>query len=239
MIQPVDSSTNIIETLEYDDGEVSYHEPFAKDGILIEKIDEYHLSPDHVYQMKIYYEDIEDNLYKSVIISDNSCNDKFRVLSSMKPSFWDKIYYPYRLNNHDIFVKKIINKFSFMSWKKALAYGLLMWIIMFAVVSLFIAIGISEFTYTWIITALVAGLLGSILGMITRPKNLGIGLAYALVWVAIGVILDAAVTRYFAPDILTDWTLWVGYGVFFVGVVAGSLGAGKALGKPMANQGPM
>lgn len=110
-----------------------------------------------------------------------------------------------------------------MSWKKALAYGLLMWVIMFAVVSAFIAIGISEFSYTWIITALVAGLLGVILGMVTKPKNIGIGIMYALVWVVIGVILDALITRAFDPTILTQWTLWVGYAVFVVGVITGSL----------------
>ncbi|MDD4995611.1 MAG: hypothetical protein PHW53_04075 [Patescibacteria group bacterium] len=110
-----------------------------------------------------------------------------------------------------------------MSWKKAIGYGLLMWVIMFAAVSLLMAIGLAEFAYLWIITALIAGAVGFLLAKYVKVKSIGLGLGYAAVWVIIGVILDAVVTRYFNPNILGDWTLWVGYGVFVVGVILGSI----------------
>jgi len=111
-----------------------------------------------------------------------------------------------------------------MDWKKAIGFGLLMWMIMFAVVSALMAVGLAEWSWLWIITAIIAGVVGFALAKWVKPKAISLGIGYALIWVVIGLALDALVTRYFAPDILTDWTLYVGYGVFVVGATLGSLG---------------
>lgn len=114
-----------------------------------------------------------------------------------------------------------------MNWKKAIGLGLLMWVIMFAVVSLLMAIGLAQFAYLWVISAIIAAILGYILARWAKPKSLALGLGYGIIWIIIGVILDAIVTRYFNPNILADWTLWFGYAMFLLGVLAGSVGKKK------------
>ena len=110
-----------------------------------------------------------------------------------------------------------------MSLKYSILLGLLMWVLMFAIVSALMAIGLAEWNYLWILTTIIAGVVGFMLAKWAKPKKLIYGILYGLIWIVIGVILDAIVTRYFNPEILYDWKLWVGYSIFFIGVVIGSL----------------
>ena len=107
-----------------------------------------------------------------------------------------------------------------MNWKKAIRFGLLLWVIMFAIVSAMIGIKLydSENPQLWV--AIVIAVLGGVtayilagrLSLISAGQALGYGLAFAVV----GIILDAVITMRFAPDIFKEWTLWFGYALIVI-----------------------
>lgn len=98
-----------------------------------------------------------------------------------------------------------------MNWKKAIGFGILFWIVMFVVVSIFIAFNIYQFSWMQIVTAVIAGVVSLILASKVKPASLGLALAYGLVWVVCGLILDLLVTARFNAAIFSSWTLWLGY----------------------------
>ena len=98
-----------------------------------------------------------------------------------------------------------------MNWKKAIGFGVLLWVLMFVIVSIFIAFGIYDFLWMMIVTAVIAGLISFILAGFVKPRNVGLALGYGLAWVVVGVILDLIVTMRFNPTIFASWTLWLGY----------------------------
>ena len=59
-----------------------------------------------------------------------------------------------------------------MDWKKAIGLGLLMWVIMFALWSLFMAVGIAETSWIGVVAAIIAAVIGFALAKWAKPKIL-------------------------------------------------------------------
>lgn len=98
-----------------------------------------------------------------------------------------------------------------MNWKKAIGFGVFIWVLMFVIVSIFIAFDIYKFSWLQGITAIIAGVIAFILAGMVKPAKIVLALAYGLIWVVIGLILDAAVTMRFNAEIFSSWSLWLGY----------------------------
>ena len=101
-----------------------------------------------------------------------------------------------------------------MNWKKAIGFGVLLWLIMFAFVSAFL----SFYALLWmkIVTAVVAGIISLVLAGYAKPTSVGQALGYGLCWVIVGVILDFLVTMRFNALFYTDMFLWLGYLLAFL-----------------------
>lgn len=98
-----------------------------------------------------------------------------------------------------------------MNWKKAIGFGLLLWIIMFVVVSAFVAFNWYQFLWIQVVIAIIAGIIVWILADYVDIKNYSLALSYGLTWVIVGLILDALISYQFDNSIFTSWTLWLGY----------------------------
>ncbi len=98
-----------------------------------------------------------------------------------------------------------------MNWKKAIGFGLLFWVIMFVVISIFIGFKIYDNALMKVISALIAGLISFILAGYVKPRKISLALSYGITWVIIGVILDAIITMRFNNQIFLSKGLWLGY----------------------------
>lgn len=98
-----------------------------------------------------------------------------------------------------------------MNWQKGILYGVLLWILMFVIVSGFIGFKVYELLIVQIITAVIGGLISFILASKIKPNNFGLAFGYGITWVVAGLILDAVITMRFNPAIFASWTLWLGY----------------------------
>lgn len=72
--------------------------------------------------------------------------------------------------------------------------------------------------YEWVKIATVpfAALVGLTLANYLNSANRKIALFYGLSWVAIGLVLDAAITMRFNAEIFQDPYLWAGYAVLLL-----------------------
>ncbi len=119
-----------------------------------------------------------------------------------------------------------------MNWKKAIGFGILLWVLMFAIVSVFIGFKIYDYLWIEILIAVIGGIISFILAGYVKPKSYGTALSYGVSWLVVGVILDIIVTMRFNAAIFTAWTLWLGYGL---GVLAPLLRVKKqSVTSPMA-----
>jgi len=98
-----------------------------------------------------------------------------------------------------------------MNWKKAIGYGLLFWVIMYVVVSIFIVFNIYNNAFMKLVSAIIAGIISFVLAGYVKPTKAGVALSYGLTWVIIGLILDAAITRQSNNQIFLSKGLWLGY----------------------------
>jgi len=96
-----------------------------------------------------------------------------------------------------------------MNWKKAIGFGILIWLIMFALVSA--TLGWYEQLWFRIILSIIAGAISFVLSGHIKPSNFSKALVYGIIFVLTGVILDFIVTRRFNGAIFSDWTLWLSY----------------------------
>jgi hypothetical protein len=98
-----------------------------------------------------------------------------------------------------------------MNWKKAAIFGVFLWILMFVIVSVFVAFDIYKFGFMGVVTALIAGKISHTLAKKVKPDKASLALSYGLTWVIIGIILDTIVTTRFNSGIFSSWSLWLGY----------------------------
>ncbi len=111
-----------------------------------------------------------------------------------------------------------------MDWKKAIGFGVALWILMFVIVSVLLAFKLYISDEPSIIVAILAGIVAYFLAGYAKPSNRLQGFKFGLTWVAVGLILDWLITTKFAPEIFQDWTLWFGYALVLAAPV---LQAGK------------
>ncbi|TAN33783.1 hypothetical protein EPN28_01370 [Patescibacteria group bacterium] len=96
-------------------------------------------------------------------------------------------------------------------WKKILGYGVLLYVLMFVIVSVFIGFKIYGNSWAPIVTAVIGGVISYILAGRVKPASAGAALGYGIGWVVVGVILDFIITMRFNPVIFSAWQLWLGY----------------------------
>lgn len=98
-----------------------------------------------------------------------------------------------------------------MNWKKAIGYGVALWVLMFVIISILIAYKIYEGVIVAIVVAIISGIISYILAGYAKPTKISEALMYGFTWVVVGVILDVIVTRRFNAAIFSEWSLWLGY----------------------------
>ncbi|KKS26329.1 MAG: hypothetical protein UU87_C0002G0008 [Parcubacteria group bacterium GW2011_GWA2_42_11] len=103
-----------------------------------------------------------------------------------------------------------------MKYIKIIGYGGLIWVLMFAIMSAFVAFGVSDTLWVKIISIFIGGMIAFILAGLIKPASLAGALIVGLVWVVIGLALDFFISKYFAPDIFKMWNLWLGYFLTFI-----------------------
>lgn len=114
-----------------------------------------------------------------------------------------------------------------------MGYGVLVWVILFVVISALVGFGIYNNQITKGIVVLVAGGLAywfaSKLGMNDWGKAVGL----AVIWVAIALILDYLISARFASGLFSSRALWASYALIAIGALAGSMWGKKQGGSPM------
>jgi hypothetical protein len=112
-----------------------------------------------------------------------------------------------------------------MSWKKALGYGVLIWIVMFVVVSIFVGYGMvasgggsATFSILMIVLALI---LTYVAARMVAPMNSGKAMQYGLTFAVVGIVLDFLISQRFAPGMFSSVYYWISYILMvFVPVIA-------------------
>ena len=103
-------------------------------------------------------------------------------------------------------------------WAKGIGFGVLIWLIMFALMSALVGFGV-ETTTTWlsVVIALIAGIISFLFAMGVKIESVGQAFLYGIFWAAIGVILDLIVTMQFTSTSLFGmWQYWLAYALVFV-----------------------
>lgn len=98
-----------------------------------------------------------------------------------------------------------------IDWKKAVGFGAVIWILMFVIISIFIAFNIFGNAVAKVIIAIIAGAISYFLATKIKPADVKMALAYGVIWVIMGVILDALITVRFNALIFSSKGLWLGY----------------------------
>jgi len=101
-----------------------------------------------------------------------------------------------------------------MNWKKALGFGTLIWIIMFIMISVFVAYGLMSGNLSMTLGVAVTIISLIVAYFATRnlaPKSYGLALVYGLVFAAVGIVLDFLISQKFAPDMFSSVFYWLSY----------------------------
>lgn len=101
-----------------------------------------------------------------------------------------------------------------MDWKKAVGYGVALWVLMFVLVSVLIAFKLYP-AYP-ILAAILAAVVSYVLAGYAKPKDKNEALKFGASWVVVGVLLDGLITTRFSAEIFGMWTLWLGYALVFL-----------------------
>ena len=102
-----------------------------------------------------------------------------------------------------------------MPYLKALWFGILLWVIMFALASILLAYDYLHTLRGEVALLLVSVILALYLANLLKPNNLIRALAIGIVWGIIGIGLDLLITRPLAKaspiDFMTQWHYWLSY----------------------------
>jgi hypothetical protein len=102
-----------------------------------------------------------------------------------------------------------------MNYKKLIGFGILLWIIAFAIASVFVGAKAIDSIAAKISVPLVVGIAAFFAGKNLKLKSIPETLKYSVAWIVIGILLDMAVTVPFTGwEIFAEWNVWLGY--FFV-----------------------
>ena len=97
------------------------------------------------------------------------------------------------------------------SWLKAVALGILLWMVVFTVVSGLVAFKTYDSGWVQLAVAVFAGIIAFVATPLVRPKTAGTALAYGLVWALSGLTLDVIISMQFNRAIFLEWSLWLSY----------------------------
>lgn len=98
--------------------------------------------------------------------------------------------------------------------KKAIGYGALLWLVMFAVISAVLP-SYNEFWWMKPVMAVVGLMLAYVFSRYENPKKMQDAFGYGLAFVIVGLLLDYVISRQFAPYIFVDLTYWLSYAIIF------------------------
>lgn len=98
-----------------------------------------------------------------------------------------------------------------INWKFALGLGIAIWVLMFVIVSAFVAFRVYETTVSKIIIILISGILAYLAAGYAKPENYLSAISYGAAWVIVGLALDFLITTKFNPVIFSSRSLWAGY----------------------------
>jgi hypothetical protein len=98
-----------------------------------------------------------------------------------------------------------------IDWKKAIGFGVVIWVLMFVIVSIFIAFNVYGNAVAKVVAACLAGAISYFLAAKIKPADIKIALTYGVIWVIVGVILDAVISTRFNALIFSSKGLWLGY----------------------------
>jgi len=101
-----------------------------------------------------------------------------------------------------------------MNYKKAFGLGVLLWLVMFAIVSAIL--DLYQYNLIKIITILISGVLSFLAVRYLKAKNIKAGAIYGLIFLAVGLTLDFLVTKKFNQNIFNSLPLWYGYGLMLI-----------------------
>jgi hypothetical protein len=96
-------------------------------------------------------------------------------------------------------------------WKRAVSYGVVIWVVLFVVASIFVGFRAGENIIFGLIMIVLAFGLSYYFGGKIGIKNLTIGLQYGLVFALVSLILDLIITARFTTTVFSQWHLWLGY----------------------------
>ena len=103
-----------------------------------------------------------------------------------------------------------------MNWKKAVLYGLALWVLMFVIISIFVAFKIYENVVMQVIGALIGGGISYFFVRKIGASSMLNALMYGASFIIVGLVLDFVVTKRFNDQIFGMWSLWLGYGLVFL-----------------------
>jgi len=103
-----------------------------------------------------------------------------------------------------------------MDWKKAIGFGVLIWVVMCVIGYLLMNFDVYKFLWVKIILAVIAGVISLVLAGLVKPNKATLALGYGLIWVVIVIILDVVVTVRFNAEIFTAWPIWLTYALILL-----------------------
>jgi len=106
-----------------------------------------------------------------------------------------------------------VNNFS---WTKALGFGALIWLIMFAVSSAIAGYGISMGIGVSIALVVLVAVLAYLFALGLKSEDSAQAFEYGVVFAAVGILLDYVISARFAPGIFATWAYWIGYALVVV-----------------------
>ncbi|MDP2669303.1 MAG: hypothetical protein Q8P07_05765 [bacterium] len=102
-----------------------------------------------------------------------------------------------------------------LDYKKTLTLAVLWWLIMFGAISLVLP-WYSQFVWMKVSVAVFAGVLALVLSAYTPLYGYSNALLFGMIFVVVGIALDALVTYRFNSEIFTYWQIWLGYALVLV-----------------------
>lgn len=100
---------------------------------------------------------------------------------------------------------------------KALGYGIVIWLIMFALTSALIGFGVTTNTFWFTgLSIILAAVLAYTFAALLQPKNLTSAAFYGLLWVILGMVLDLVISARFEATIFSHWSYWISYAVILL-----------------------
>ena len=98
------------------------------------------------------------------------------------------------------------------NWKKGILFGLLLWVIMFVIASIFVAFKLPTesvfFNIFWIV---LSAIVVFICAHYLMPRNISQAILYGLIFAVIGIVLDLIISARFVSGLFASVYYWISY----------------------------